>query len=355
MVVNLHTNYNQFYKGTESLKNYGSGKNKKDTLVKYEFNTTDEHGNKVMDKMSKEETLAAMKEIGSQYGDSVIVEFSGDGLAALVDSKKGVLDNIGSKQDMDTKNADFQKEIVHLDRSANDMPEYSGIYAADKTIATSVENCSKDEKAFVYDIIRKNFLVDNAGSMTEEERQANISLGMKKAEYAAKNFIPQEQRKDFLDAMEDVAKLASAGKADENGNMDYGINKRSYLGQGSNLVYTDDTLDIMKKMDKDAYAQYQKIKADDSRENSTLDALKYMTKWYANAVKENPDMIDEYHKKSNDYMEESVKDRKLDDTFSGLDVENKSAFLDSLSAFQKNNPSFLANIIDSELSYKFWK
>ena len=52
---------------------------KKDILVKYEFNTTDEHGNKVMDKMSREETLQAMKDIGSQYGDAVIVEFSDDG------------------------------------------------------------------------------------------------------------------------------------------------------------------------------------------------------------------------------------------------------------------------------------
>lgn len=35
----------------------------------------------------------------------------------------------------------------------------------------------------MYDIIRQNFLVGNRGSMTEEERQANISPGMKKAEY----------------------------------------------------------------------------------------------------------------------------------------------------------------------------
>ena len=42
-----------------------------------------------MDKMSREETLQAMKDIGSQYGDAVIVEFSGDGMAALVENKKG--------------------------------------------------------------------------------------------------------------------------------------------------------------------------------------------------------------------------------------------------------------------------
>ena len=56
-----------------------------------------------------------------------------------------------------------------------------------------------------YDIIRQNFLVGNTGSMTEEERQANISLGMKKAEYAAENFISEDSRKSFLEAMESVS------------------------------------------------------------------------------------------------------------------------------------------------------
>lgn len=41
-----------------------------------------------MDKMSREETLQARKDIRSQYGDSVIVEFSGDGLAALAGGGK---------------------------------------------------------------------------------------------------------------------------------------------------------------------------------------------------------------------------------------------------------------------------
>ncbi len=45
----------------------------------------------------------------------------------------------------------------------------------------------------MYGIIRQNFLVENSKSMTEEERQANISHGMKKAEYAAGNLIPEEK------------------------------------------------------------------------------------------------------------------------------------------------------------------
>lgn len=49
----MNIDYSQFYRGTTNIPSYGNGTYKKDTLVKYEFNTTDEHGNKVMDKMSR--------------------------------------------------------------------------------------------------------------------------------------------------------------------------------------------------------------------------------------------------------------------------------------------------------------
>ena len=45
----MNIDYGQFYRGTTNIPSYGNGTYKKDTLVKYEFNTTDEHGNKVMD------------------------------------------------------------------------------------------------------------------------------------------------------------------------------------------------------------------------------------------------------------------------------------------------------------------
>lgn len=91
MAANINSNYGQFYRGTEQIASYGSGVGKKDTLVRYEFNTTDEKGNKVMDKMTKEETFRTMNEISSQYGDNVIVEFSGDALTILEQYRKGLL------------------------------------------------------------------------------------------------------------------------------------------------------------------------------------------------------------------------------------------------------------------------
>lgn len=346
----MNIDYSQFYRGTTNIPSYGSGVYKKDTLVKYEFNTTDEHGNKVMDKMSREETLQAMKDIRSRYGDSVIVEFSGDGMAALAEGRKGSMVP-EDKEAMEAKNAAFQKDIVQIDKSLNDLPAYSGMYGADKAVASALENCSKEEQGFVYDIIRQNFLVGNSGSMTEEERQANISLGVKKAEYAAQNFIPEDSRDAFLEAMESIAKLASAGKADGSGNMNYGVEQGRYLGHGSGLVRTTSALDMMRTMDKDAYAEYQKMGKND---DGGLSALKYLTNWYADAVKKNPSMVDNYEKQSEEYVEKNVKNQKLDKTFAGLKTESKAAFFGNLKMFQSNNPNFLSSIINRELALKFW-
>lgn len=119
--------YSQFYAGTEQLKSYGSNSTmKKDTLVKYRFNTTDENGNKVMDKMSKEEMFQAMKDISSQYGDNVIVQFSGDGMAALADSKKIMSGREMTAEEAaakEARDAAFQAEITQLEGTYRIVPE----------------------------------------------------------------------------------------------------------------------------------------------------------------------------------------------------------------------------------------
>ena len=196
-------------------------------------------------------------------------------MGALVEGKKGGMIP-EDREVMDVRNTEFQKEIVQVDKSLSDLPAYSGMYDADKAIASALENCSKKEQGFVYDIIRQNFLVGNSDFMTEAERQANISLGMKKAEYAVKNFIPEGSRKSFMEAMESLAKLASAGKADSSGKMDYGVVKGRYLGHGSGLVRTTSVLDIMRTMDKDAYTEYQKMGKND---DGGLSSVKYLTNW----------------------------------------------------------------------------
>ena len=75
----MNIDYSQFYRGTTYIPTYGNGAYKKDTLVKYEFNTTDEHGNKIMDKMSKEEEgLAKIGKGANLYGAPLAISVCAD-------------------------------------------------------------------------------------------------------------------------------------------------------------------------------------------------------------------------------------------------------------------------------------
>lgn len=276
-------------------------------------------------------------DISKEKDDAVILEISAKGKRAIQLKEKN----------------EFEQNIVQVDKSADDLPAYSGMYDVDKTISSSLENCSKEEQGFVYDIIRENFLIGNGSSMSEEERQANISLGMKKRNML-QIILYQKIKKFLLDAMESIAKLASAGKMNADGNMDYGVKKGNYLGHGSNLVYTTDGLDMMRSMDSGAYDEYQRISRESSNSDRQLNTLKYLTNWYSNAVTKNPHMVEKYEAKSDEYIEKNVKNQKVDSTFSDLKTESKSAFIESLKAFQAQNPNFLSNIVNKELSRKYW-
>lgn len=140
-------------------------------------------------------------DISGMTDDAVAVEISMEGMKKLDES------TLSQDRDLSkvTQSANANKSIDHL------LPEYSGIASADQAIHDALKNADNDTKAFVYRTIRNNFLVKDASELSEEERQANISLGMEKATFAANTMLDEGQRKSFLDAMGQIAKLASAG------------------------------------------------------------------------------------------------------------------------------------------------
>ena len=245
--------------------------------------------------------------------------------------------------------ANIDDYIIHNVREPLNLPAYSGIFATDKAIETSVKNCSEEEKKFIYDIVRQNFLISNNSQYSERERQANISLGMKKAEYAAENFISQEHKQSFMSAMESIAKLASAGKADATGKMDYGTGRTSYIGSGSNIIYTSDPNDMMKRMDPKAYEKYQELSQGNTEQDS-IASMKYMMNWYRDVVRKNPNMENQYEARQNNLVNHSL---ELDATFKGIKTDSKAAFLESLKAFQMQNPAFLTNVLNREIKVHF--
>lgn len=89
--------------------------------------------------------------------------------------------------------------------------------------------------------LQKLFLRD-VGDMTEEQRQAMISLGLEKARYIADNYLEGQQAKDYMDAMTTIAKFALNGVKDENGKYTFDIEKGPLNGAADDQVNMGDIL-----------------------------------------------------------------------------------------------------------------
>ena len=223
MAINVNQDYSQFYIGTEQLKSYGSNSAaKKDTLVKYQFNTTDKDGNKVMDKMSKEETMKVVNDISSQYGENVIVQFSGDGLAALADSKKFMSGREMTAEEVaakEARDAAFQAENVTLLENTHRIviPNYE----TNEQLYNSLAGASDSVISSTMGIISNYLMPNNTSGMSESERQDVIAFGLETAKYLSENYLDEAHAADYMSAMETIAKYGMNSSVSDNGKVVY--------------------------------------------------------------------------------------------------------------------------------------
>ena len=225
MSMNVNQDYSQFYAGTEQIKSYGSNPAaKKDTLVKYRFNTTDEHGNKVMDKMSKEETMKAVNDISSQYGNSVIVQFSGDGLAALAEGAKFMSGRAMTEEEAAkraARDAAFQAEnvIQHENTHRIVIPNYE----TNEQLYSSLAGAGDNVISSTMGIISNYLMPSDASGLSEQERQDMAAFGLEAARYLAENYLDESHAADFMSAMETVAKYGLNGSVSDGGKVIYNV------------------------------------------------------------------------------------------------------------------------------------
>lgn len=260
---NLYTDriYSQFYKGTEPLKTYGAydGAGKKDTLVKYEFSTTDAQGNKIMNSMSKEEALKAMEDVRSQYGDNVLLVFSGDGLAALAESIKAQSrkDSVELTEEEKAiqvqQQAELEKHIVHMENTHRliipNIQTNAKLYG-------SLENVDEEVIKASNGIIKNYLMPSDIGDMTETQRREMIAFGLEEAKYLAENYLDEEHGRDFLSAMEMIAKYGLNGTVSQNGKVTYHVEKGPMVGAPDDYVNSQD---IIKEKAPDLYLEMQDL------------------------------------------------------------------------------------------------
>lgn len=264
MSMNVTQNYSQFYKGSEPVRSYGSGGERfmpKDTLVRYEFRTTDDAGNKLMDPMTREEALRAMKEISSQYGDNVLVEFSGDGLDALAQSLKSQI-NKGHMELTEAQQADrarkqelMEQNIVHLEMWETHRLIIPNIQTNEKLYG-SLENAPEDIVKASNGIICKYLLPHDVSGMTEEQRRDMTAFGLEEARYLAENYLDEQHGQDFMSAMETIARYGMNGTVSEDGKVTYHIEKGPLLGAPDDYVHEND---ILKSKAPDLYRELQEL------------------------------------------------------------------------------------------------
>ena len=351
MQVNTLQNYSQFYKGTEQIKSYGSGGEgltPKDTLVKYEFNTTDEQGNKIMDPMSKEEVLQLMQEISNQYGEN---EFSGDGLAALAQSireqsKKGCLElTEEQKAERAEKQALLEQSIVHLENTHRLI--IPNIQTNDK-LYNSLENAPEHVVKASTGIIRNYLLPYDVSGMTEEQRRDRIAFGLEEARYLAENFLDEQHAKDFISAMETIARYGMNGVASEDGKVTYHIEKGPLVGAPDNYISQND---ILKKKAPELYEELQELNKSIARgETGWGKKFIELQKRVNQVLNSNSGTVSQgkqltiYEEAARDYKmwKKVMNATKLPDTYSNVNYTDITAFFDSLKSQSSLDESWLA-------------
>lgn len=352
MSMNVNQDYSQFYMGTEQLKSYGSNSTaKKDILVKYQFNTTDEHGNKVMDKMSKEETMKAMNDISSQYGDNVIVQFSGDGLAALAEGGKFMSGRGMTAEEAAAKaarDAAFQAESVKQLENTHRIviPNYE----TNEQLYNSLAGADDNVISSTMGIISNYLMPSNASGLSEQERQDMAAFGLEAAKYLAENYLDETHSADFMSAMETIAKYGLNGSVSDSGKVIYNVQEGQVRMSGAPSSYVD-MESWLKENDTDLYNQInelnQSIINHKDGENHSAKFIELYTKATKEILNASSDT-----KKNSDYADwkDSVGKTELPTTFQNVKYNNFQSFLSSL-----QNQSRLSNSWISENISRFMK
>lgn len=360
MSMNVTEDYNRFYAGTEPLKSYGSGGEglvPKDTLVRYEFQTTDEKGNKIMDPMTKEEALQAMNEISGQYGDNVLVMFSGDGLEALARSireqaKSGCLEP--SQEERARKQELMEQNIVHLENTHRliipNIQTNAKLYG-------SLENAPEHIVKAANGIIKNYLLPHDVSGMTEEQRRDAIAFGLEEARYLAENYLDDSHGQDFMSAMETIARYGMNGTVSEDGRVTYHIEKGPLVGAPDNYVHEND---ILKKKAPELYRELDALNRRIAKGElgwgqefiSLQRRIQAKLNSFSGTVSQGKE-LSYYEEAAAEYQswKNGINDTKLPTTFQNVNYADTASFFDSLNTQGSLGKNWLA---EAQMRFAGW-
>ncbi len=341
MSINVNQNYSQFYEGSQPIRNYGNNHtaSRKDTLAKYRFNTTDENGNKVMDQMSKEETMKTVNDISSQYGENVIVQFSGDALAALADDTKMMSGRAMTEEEMAARrerDAAFQKEnvIQHENMHRIVIPNIE----TNEMLYNSLEGADDNVIRSTMGIISNYLMPSDISGLSNEERKDMVAFGLETAKYLAENYFDESHAANYMSAMETIAKYGLNTSATDGAKTIYNTQEGQVRMSGAPSNYVD-MESWLKANDTDLYNQINELNKSiinhKDGENHSAKFIELYTKAAKKIINASSDK-----KTDSNYAEwkETIEKTELPNTFHNVKYNNFQLFFSSM-----HNQSSLSN------------
>lgn len=277
---------------------------------------------KYMERVARGENVNLFQELGK----GVSVELSEEGLAQL---NKKLAEIKNDRPDMriltDEEKASLLKEAIKPLRSRH--PIIPNIQTNDKLVK-GLAGADENVVDAAYSIIQKNLLPHNVGTLTEQERQELILVGLEQAKYLADG-LDQDKAGLFMEAMNTIAQYGINGKPDQQGNVTYDIRWGALVGAPDDYISTGD---LMKRVAPEEYAKYSSMMEEGIRKNDNrlqMDAIKYMLDWEIQSYRKNPKPIEEEKQKQADWKK-NVDNTKIPDTYSHTDRSTLQTLTESI-------------------------
>ena len=223
----------------------------------------------------------------------------------------------------------------------------TGYASIDNAIIDSLNGVSDEVRQYAYDIVRNDFLLENAAGISESERQDLISLGLSEAQFVADNYLSGDNAKAFMTAMKKVAGIAAGGDREEDGTMDYDIIYKTDPAYQTKDGYTFthgsiDDVKMMKRYRPEMYKEYKALQKE-FKENENRDSYDYgkqfaklLLRFVNEIMAEQPGAFKEFERDGQKRLEE-MSDKNVRDTFKNVETNSVQNFFQSLMQMQKGN------------------
>lgn len=286
--------------------------------------------------------LTALNAKGKKADEKIRATFADKSAAAslkLSVEGKAKVQSAQSTQSAQTQAVQRQVRTGTAPVVARDL-ERTGYASIDNTIIDSLNGVSDDVRQYAYDIVREDFLIDNAGDMSEEERQNLISLGLSEAQFIADNYLSGDNAKDFMTAIKKVAGIAARATREEDGTMDYGcIYSRNHTENGYTVEITD-SIGMMKRFRPDLYEEYKslqkELKETHDTERIVKECAKLTNRFMNEYMVEHPNAWEQFKKEGLKRLEETS-EKDVKDTFQNVETKSVKGFIEALMQMQNRN------------------